>query len=93
MTLQRQPTERSDAPKRSYSHILFSFLSLQIFTKIIAKSQEHVYLLCNSKEESRTVNYRTKHIKGRRGLKGPRRPTEPSDLLYFEKTARLRQPA
>ena len=46
------------------------------------------YLLCNSKEGSRTVHYSTKDIKGRRGLKGPRRPTEPSDSLQFKEAAR-----
>ena len=64
---------------------------LQIFTKILQESQKYVYLLCISKEESRTVNYCTRQYKGHRGLKGPRRSTEPSDLLYFEKAARLRQ--
>ena len=48
-------------------------------------------LLCNSKEGSRRVNYGTGQYKGRRGLKGPRRPTEPSDLLDFEESVRLRQ--
>ena len=52
---------------------------------------ENFYLVCNSKEGSRTVHYSTKYIKGRRGLKDPRRPTEPSDLLDFEEAARLRQ--
>ena len=64
---------------------------LQIFTKTLQKSQKYFSLLCNSKEESRTVNYGTTQCKSRRKLKSPRRPTEPSDLLDFEKTARLRQ--
>ena len=64
---------------------------LQIFTKRLQKSQKSFYLLCSSKEESRTVNYGARQYKGRRKLKGPRRPTEPSDILDFEKTAQLRQ--
>ena len=83
MTLQRQPTESSDAPKFSYSLILFLFLSLPVFTKKnIAKSRKYVYLLCNSKEERRTVNYRTKKNKRPPSAKRPRRPTEPSELLF-----------
>ena len=57
----------------------------------ITKKPKIFFLLCNSKEESPTINYCTWRRKGRRGLKGPRRPTEPSDLLYLEKAARLRQ--
>ena len=61
------------------------------FYKKKLQNAKYIFLLCNSKEESRTVNYGTGHIKSRRGLKGPRRPTQPNDLVYFEKAARLRQ--
>ena len=47
--------------------------------------------MCNSKQESRTSLDGTKQCNGRRRLKGPRRPTESKDLLYFEEAARLRQ--
>ena len=43
-------------------------------------------MVCNSKEESRTAHNATRRYKSRRGLKGPRRPTESSGLLCFEKT-------
>ena len=69
---------------------LISYFS-KFSTKTIAKKPKFFYLLCNSKEESRTINYGTRQYKSRRRLKGPRRPTEPSDLLDFEKAARLRQ--
>ena len=73
-------------PPRSFIAIFYSYSYLYKFLqKILPKSQKSVYLLCNPKEEGRTVNYRTKHMKGRR------RPTEPSDLLEFEKAIRLRQ--
>ena len=64
---------------------------LQFLQKLSQNSQKYFFLLCNSKEKSRTVKYGTTQYKSRRRLKGPRRPTEPSDLLDFEKAARLRQ--
>ena len=79
-TLQRRLTEHYDAQKFSHSHILFLFFFLQVYYKV-TKSQKEFYLLCNSNEEVHTVLYHTKDIKGRRGLKGPRRPTKPGDLL------------
>ena len=87
-TLQRQLTEHYDAQKFSHRHILFLFLFLKVFYKV-TKSQKKIYLLCKSNEEVHTVLYHTKDIKGRRGLKGSRRPTKPSDLLQFEEAARL----
>ena len=44
---------------------------LQMFTKRLQKNQKYFCLLCNSKGESRIVNYDTGQIKGRRVLKGP----------------------
>ena len=61
------------------------------FYKNTKKSQKYFYFLYNSKEESRTVNYGITKYKSRRRPKGPRRPTEPSDLLDFEKAVELRQ--
>ena len=60
---------------------------LQWLQKLSQKSQNNFCLLCISKEESRTVNYGTTQNKSRRRLKGPRRPTEPSDPFDFEKAA------
>ena len=42
---------------------------LKTFTKRLQKSQKYFYLLSNSKEASRTVNYCTRQYKGRRGIK------------------------
>ena len=57
------------------------------FTKTIAKKPELSLFVVQ-------VQRRKPHLKlqykGRRELKDPRWPTEPSHLLYFEKTARLR---
>ena len=77
-TLQRQTIKRSDAPKFLCVPILFLFLSLQFVTKLLQKPRIFLFVL-QFQEESRTVNYETRHKKGRRGLKGPQRPTEPSD--------------
>ena len=66
-------------------------LYLLRFYKKLQKSQKYFYLLCNSKEENSTVRYCTRHLKMPPRAKGARRPAEPSDLLYFEKAARLRQ--
>ena len=76
---------------------LFSQIQLliHIFYKILQKNcnhQKYFYLLCNSKKESRKVNYGTGHKKGGRGLKGPRRPTELSELLNFEEGSRPTPP-
>ena len=89
MIPQPRTTQRSDASRFAIISCSSSFL--HSFTKTTRKAKFFFYLLCNSKEEVHTVNYDTKNIKGRRGLKGPRRPTEPSDLLKFEEAARLGQ--
>ena len=74
---------------------LCSPIQLLIFCKFLQKGCKKAkiifYLLCISKEESRTVNYGTRQYRGSRGRKGPRRRTKSSELLDFEEAARLRQ--
>ena len=59
-----------------------SYLFLS-FTKNLQKGQKHFYLLCNSKEESRTAHDGTRQYKGRRGLKGSRWPAKLGRLILF----------
>ena len=65
-------------------------IQLLLFYKVLQKRLQHrqnyFYLLCNSKEESRTVNYCTKHIKGRRGLKGPPTTARAGQLTQFRES-------
>ena len=60
------------------------WFSTNFYINTTKNSQKYFYLLCNSKEESRTVRYSKTQCKRRRSLKGPRRPTELSDWLDFE---------
>ena len=90
-TLQRQTTKRSDTPKFFCSHILILVLSFQPFTKILQKAKSISNCCAFPKNEAVQVNYRTWQYKGRRGLRDPRRPIEPSNLLSSEKAARHRQ--
>ena len=79
-TLQRRLTHY-DAQKFFYSHILFLFLFLQFFLQKGCKKPKIIQIVVQFQRRRpyRKLPYKT--IKGRRGLKGPRRPTKPSDLL------------
>ena len=84
-TLQRRTTKRSDAPKFFCSHILFLFLSLQFFTTILQKAKNKK----NAVQFQRRRPYsklREKHIKGRRGLKGPPATDRAERLTLFRES-------
>ena len=64
---------------------MFFFFFLQFFTKRLQKPKTFVVQFQGRKPHSKL------QYKGRRGLKGPRRPTKPSNSLQFKEAARLFQ--
>ena len=62
MIPQHRTTQRSDASTFCH-HFVFFIFSTFVY-KSNPKSQKYFYLLCISKEESRTVNYNTKAAEG-----------------------------
>ena len=89
------PTTSTDRTLRR-SKILLKPYSLVILipTIFVTKMLQKAKIIQIVVQFQRMRPYRKlpyKNIKGRRGLKGPRRPAEPSDLLDFEEAARLRQ--
>ena len=72
---------------RCLATISFSSSFLHYFTKQSKKPKIFSFVVQFQRRKPNSIL----QYKGCRGLKDPRRPTEPSDLLDFEVAARLRQ--
>ena len=82
--LQHRTTQHSY--DSTFCHHFVFFIFLHSFTQTTQKSQKYFYLLCNSKEGSRTVHYSTKSIKRPPRAKRPPTTNRAGRLTRFRES-------